>query len=379
MKALSKQQNNLVGDWLPPLVGGFFAWVIFLTLGETPLIRASGLAVVIVGMTLALRQMGAIPALAGGLTLAFCPAFWSQTGGSGSLEPGMIILAIGLTAVFIIAFIAISKNPYLALGLGFLIFAVIFWSQISTPRSLRLTGLLTVWLLVILINSLHTSNPRPGGPPSKQITSEQYMGLLIILFIGVINDPLFVLLLPTVIIGLWFCHTPLRWWYWTAACTILVVGIWGFASYYVDADLWNSSALEAHNQGLQIKLIIVDGWHEGIRWVDLVGLITSQVTIIGVALGILGLARMARWYPVMGIVLMLAYMLYAIFGLTYFGNDRSILLMPLFIIQIIWLTYAVHTFGDWLTKGTNSGINTWRLVTSLYLLLPLYLLLNIEL
>ncbi|NUQ03447.1 MAG: hypothetical protein HUU31_06150, partial [Anaerolineae bacterium] len=72
--------------WLPALIAGGIAWTAFIGLGSTPVIRASGMAVAVVGMGMALRPMGAALALVGGLALAFSPAFWIQTGGAQSLE-----------------------------------------------------------------------------------------------------------------------------------------------------------------------------------------------------------------------------------------------------------------------------------------------------
>ncbi|HRF94613.1 MAG TPA: hypothetical protein PLZ51_05460, partial [Aggregatilineales bacterium] len=80
------------------------------------------------------------------------------------------------------------------------------------------------------------------------------------------------------------------------------------------------------------------------------GMSISQFTIIGATLSIFGLARMARWYPVLGVVLMVAYATHALFGLVYFGADRAVLIMPLFIIQMIWLAYAMYSLGEWLNK-----------------------------
>ena len=371
------QQRSLVNYWLPVLAAGLLAWLGFLVVGKTPLIRASGLTLAIVGVTLTLRRLGAVLALIGGLTLAFSPAFWSQTGGAQSLLPAPTVLAMIIAGLMGVVFIRVTKRPYIALGLGLLIFAVIFWSQIGTPRSLRLTGLLTAWLLVILVQALLISNPRPDEPPAQSISPQQYLGILLILFAGVVNDPLFVLLLPATALGLWLSRTPLRWWYWVALLIIAVLGLRGILVTYVDATWWSYSSVAAHNTGYRERYLIADGWREGIRWLDLVKLVIKQTTIFGAVLSVLGLTRMTRWYPVLGIVLMLAYVSYAIFGLVYFGTDREILIMPLFIIQVIWLTYAVYTFCHWLAKPGKPSIYRLRwLAIGAYLLLPIYFLIS---
>ncbi len=376
MSLLRARRDQLL-YWLPGPIAGLAAWLIFIMVGDTPLIRASGLALVIVGVTLTLRHMGALLAIIGALALAFSPAFWSQTGGPSD-GPAIIIIAAVTAFVTAIAITELGKRPYLALGLGMAVFTIIFFSQVSTPRSLRLTGLLTAWLLFLLVDALRASNPRPDEHPPLPITAGQYTAMLVILMLGVLNDPLFVLLLPGVALGLWLSNTPIPRLYWLALAGVAVLGTRGIAQTYISETWWNVSALEAHQAGLQVRFIIPDGWREGIRWVGLIELIVQQFTLIGAAFSVLGLARMARWHPVLGTVLMTLYAFYAFFGLVYFGRDREILLVPLFIIQIIWLTYAAHVFAAWLEKVPQ--LRTVRprwLVNGMYLVLPAYLLLSI--
>jgi hypothetical protein len=363
--------------WLPGPIAGLAAWFVFVVVGDTPIIRASGLALVIVGVTLTLRHMGALLAVGGGLALAFSPAFWSQTGGPSD-GPAIIIIAAVTAFVTAVAVTELGKRPYLALGLGMTVFTIIFFSQVSTPRSLRLTGLLTAWLLFILVDSLRASNPRPDEQPPLPITAGQYTAMLVILMLGVLNDPLFVLLLPGVGLGLWLSNTPIPRLYWLALAGIAILGTRGIVLTYVSEIWWNVSALDAHQANLQVRFIIPDGWREGVRWVGLIKLIIHQFTLLGAALSVLGLARMARWRPVLGTVLMALYAFYAFFGLVYFGRDREILLVPLFIIQIIWLTYAAHVFIAWLEKvpQLRAGRPRW-LVNGMYLVLPAYLLFSI--
>ncbi|MBC7870283.1 MAG: hypothetical protein H7Y09_05540 [Chitinophagaceae bacterium] len=362
--------------WLPAFIGGTLAWIAFVTSGQTPFVRATGLALVVVGVTLTLRRLGALLALTGGLALAFSPAFWSQTGGGDSIGTATTVVALAAASLAAIIIIQLSNRPYIALGLGAAIFAIIFWGQIGTPRSLRLTGLLTAWLLFLLVDALFTSNPRPDEAQPAPIDKQHIFGLLIILCVGTLNDPLFVLLMPAVAIGLWLSWTSLPRWFWGTLIIVSLIGIRGIMVTYIDAGWWNISAAEAQKMGTEVPYILADGWRVGSRWVNLMQIIIQQFTVLGATLSILGLARLSRWYPVLGIVSMVAYGFYAIFGLVYFGADREILLMPLFIIQIIWLTYAVYTFGQWLEKSLRSNVQRahW-LATSAYVILPVYLFL----
>lgn len=376
MYILRARRDKLI-YWLPGPLAGLAAWFVFVLVGDTPIIRASGLALVIVGVALTLRHMGTLLAIGGGLALAFSPAFWSQTGGPSD-GPAIIIIAAVTAFVIAVAVLEVGKRPYLALGLGMTIFTVIFFSQVSTPQSLRLTGLLTAWLLFLLVDSLRASNPRPDEPPPLPIQPGQYTAMLVILMLGVLNDPLFVLLLPAVALGLWLSNTPIPRPYWLALAGIAVLGTRGIYLTYVSDIWWNVSALDAHRASLRVPFIIPDGWREGVRWVGLIRIIIEQFTLVGAALSVLGLARMARWHPVLGTVLMVAYAFYGFFGLVYFGRDREILLIPLFITQIIWLTYAAHVFAEWLEKvpQLRLGRPAW-LVNGMYLVLPAYLLFSI--
>ncbi|MDX1994945.1 MAG: hypothetical protein SF029_21360 [bacterium] len=376
---LNEDQRQLILTGLPALVASLLAWTAFIGVGQTPLLRATGLALAVMGMTMALRRMGAALAITGGLALAFSPTFWSQTGGGASIGPATTVVALVAAVIAAGAFVYIRRHPYIALGIGVVVFAVIFWSQIGTPRSLRLTGLLTTWTLFLLVDALLKSNPRPEEAPPVPIEAQHSLGLLILLFVGVLNDPLFVLLAPAVIIGLWLSWTPLPTWFWVALAVVVVIGIRGVLVTYIDPTWWRFSADEALRQNLQFPYITADGWRSGARWVDLLELIMRQFTPIGAVLSIFGLARLARWYPVLGVVSMIAYGSYTLFGLVYFGADREILLLPMSIIQVIWLTYAVYSFSHWLQKTLDSSEYRARaLASGVYVLLPLYLFLFVS-
>ena len=94
-------------------------------------------------------------------------------------------------------------------------------------------------------------------------------------------------------------------------------------------------------------------WREPQRWIRLIDLIIGQFTAVGLALGVLGLARLSRWHPPVGVVTMIAFGTYATFGLIYYGADSPVLMLPLLMIQLLWMTYAVYTFGQWLQKSAR--------------------------
>jgi len=264
----------------------------------------------------------------------------------------------------------------LGFGIGLVIFVIIFWSQIGTPRSLRLTSFVTAWLMYLLINILRVTNPRPDDAPRGPLDQRYILGALLLMMIGVINDPLFVLLAPAVTLTLVLSHA--RFWHWVVVAAAVVIGIRGIVVEYVDPNWWFYPADQATQIGLRIPFLIADGWRVGARWIDLFNLIVAQFSAVGILLGELGLARLARWYPAMGIVTMIAYAAYALFGLVYFGVDRPILLLPLLIIQMIWMTYAVYAFGQWLQKSAagRSKLVGW-LAPAASTLMPLLLFVRI--
>lgn len=366
MITLTEDLRQSFKQWLPPLISGIIAWFLFLSIGETPLIRASGLALVIIGAALSIRRMGAILSIIGGLTLALCTAFWSQTGG-GDAGPATITIAVALAAVAAVLVTLFAKRLFIGIGLGVLIFVVIFWSQIGTPQSLRLSSLVTAWLTYLLMDMLLRTNPRPDGASGSTIREEiQFQhryGTLFLLGIGVLNDPLLTLLIPATALALLLTQTKFPIWYWIIMGAILVVGIWRIWDIYLDTPR---------------TLIQLDSWRDGVRWLDLIRLVIRQFSVLGVLLGILGLARLSRWYPPLGTVTMAAYAAYIIFGLVYVGPNRETLLLPLLIIQVVWMTYAVFTLGQWAAKTIQKhGLLMQKIIFIGYMLLPIAMLLSI--
>ncbi len=362
MRQLTENPLQSARYWSPALITAGLAWLLILFLGATPISRASGLALIILGVTAAMRQMGFIASIAGGLTLALCPVFWSQTGGSAN-QPATIVIAIGIALGLILATAILFKRNDLAIGLGIAAFLAIFWSQIGTPQSLRLTGFVTAWLMYLLADMLLLTNPRPDAKPPQSPKPRHTIGALFLFIIGIINDPLVTLFAPAILLGLFLSYAKLPTWYWTTLLTAIGSGLVLLGSAYLLpqpplVDLWR--------------------WREAAHWIDLGQLLAGQFDIFGIILAVVGLARLSRWYPPLGTVTMIAYGAYTFFGLVYLGSYRGVLLMPLIIIQVIWMTYAVSAFGQWLNKTMKSEAARWpHIVSALYLLFPAILLWNI--
>lgn len=376
--AFTQKQRARARYFLPAVAAGVIAWLALILLGETPLIRASGLAAVIVGMTLALRPMGALLSVIGGLALAFSPSFWAQTGGAEMLVPSEVLLTLGLAFGGGVLVLWFSRRPFVGIALAVIIFAALFLAAVGTPRSLRLTTLVSAWTLYLLVDGLLISNPRPDTPPTGALAAQHTFGLLLLLAIGVLNDPLFVLFAPAIVLGLFLANKRLPIWYWLILLAVIAYGLRGFVVLYADTNWWLFPAERAEQLGLRVPYIMADGWRESSRWIRLIELVIGQFTFAGLALGVLGLARLSRWYPPVGVVTMIAYGTFAGFGLVYFGADAPVLLLPLLMIQVLWMTYAVYSFSQWLQKSAspaNRGVR-W-LAPAVFTLLPLTMLLRI--
>ena len=362
MERFSAAQRDLLRQWSPAFFAAGLSWLLLLYVGATPIARASGLALAILGVTASMRPMGFVASTAGGLTLALCPLFWSQTGGSESQPATIVIAAIVALAMMLLASMLLRRRD-LGIGFGVTVFLLIFWSQFGSTQSLRLTGLATAWLLYLLVDMILLTNPRPGIKPASEPKPVHILGLLFLFVIGVVNDPLATLFAPAIVLALFLSHAKLSAWYWLTVVLIVCGGLFLLIRTYLLP------------QAADMNLL---AWREASRWIELGELIIAQFSVIGIALGVIGLARLSRWYPPLGVVTMIAYAAYVFFGLVYVGLHREILLLPLTIIQVIWMTYAVNTFGQWVNKSLENDSGLWiHIISAFYFIVPALLLVNI--
>lgn len=316
--------------------------------------------------------------VAGGLALAYSPAFWAQTGGGGS-QPATIVVALSLAVILGAGLlVTLAQRPYVAAVIALVIFAGVFASGIGEPRSLRLTVLASAWLIYMLTQAIIETNPRPGESPARLRASFR-AGILLILGAATLNDPLFALWTPAVALGLSQSKTRIPAWYWATVIGIVIYGLRGVILTYVDPTAW---ALTTEAAGLVrrgLPYLVAEGWRDGARWVDTFALLAAQFTPVGVFLSLVGLARMSRWYPILGPVMLVAYISFFAFGLAYFGRDRSTLLLPLSMIQVFFMTYAVHAVGQWLSKAIRAPetVTVRWVAPAFYALIPMILLAQI--
>ena len=192
------------------------------------------------------------------------------------------------------------KRSDLGIASGVLFFLVIFWSQVGATQSLRLTGLVTAWLLYLLVDMILLTNPRPGIQPAQKPQSWHKAGLLFLFAIGAINDPLVTLLAPALLLALFLSYARLSAHYWLGILAIIALGSYLLIRAYVlpaptPLDVW--------------------AWRDAARWIELGQLVIAQFSVFGIVLGVIGLARLSRWYPPLGTVTMIAYAAYVLLRL----------------------------------------------------------------
>ncbi len=368
-------------DFAPPLLAGGAALFAFILLGDAPFPRASAMAAVIALIGLTLRPMGAALSVAGALALAFSPSFWAQTGGAPEVPTLIELIAGGALPLILIALVALPAQMVIPI-IGACAAAALIEPPLIAAQSLRVTTLLAAWLLFLLTEALILTDIRPDAAllTGRQPYRRDHIPLIaLILLLGILNDPLFALMSPGVLLGIWLTRRALHPLSWLALIGVSVYGAAQVVQTYVDAGWWIVDADRAAALSRHIPFLIADGFREPARWLGLFDLIIRQFTPFGALLGLIGLVRLARWHPPIGVVTMLAYGAYAAFGLMYFGEDAVTLLLPLLMIQVLWMTYAAYAFGQWLQKTFRMAepqLVLW-FAPALFVLLPIALLMRI--
>lgn len=366
-----------VQPYWPVFVAGIISLLLFLLVGQAPVTRALAMAGTVAALTQILQRFGNGLALIGSATLTFTPAFWSQVIGSSTADPLLVMALLVGAGTVVGMFLLVGRKPAIGLAIGISIFAILFWTVVGTPRSLRITAFLSSWLLYLVMDAVLRVHPRPEELLRQSIELYHLYGFLFLLLIGILNDPLFTLMVPSVGLTLVVTRAPVKWGYWGALVLIALFGTYQLITQYASSTWWSFSTEQARELGIVVPYLIGNGWRDANRWLELFQLFASQFSLVGVVLMLFGLSRMARWYPPLGIVTMVGFASYMIFGLLYLGRDVTVHLIPMFIIIIVWITYGIFAIGQWIGKSSApAGIARW-VAPALFTLLPVFLLARI--
>ena len=355
-------------------MSGCITFLLFAVIGHAPYLRAGAMSIAVVGITASLRSLGRLLCIVGGLSFALSPISWSQTGGSLSvneLTVGYVLFfAIG---VAIVTFLLISnRGLYYAAIISVTLTVVLIVILNESVRSARISHLLGAWLIYMLMIALSKTNPRPEDPPATEVSHRHQYAVLVLYLLGVFNDPLFTLYAPALLLGLWLSRIHLPLWQWVVYGVMTIYGGAVFYGIYV-SDEWSFYSAQFLMDGsIAPPYLILDGWRNTSRWIMLMSNLATQYTLVGTIISLVGIARFSRWHPPISNMLLIGYGSFYVFGLMYFGQNQTIYMIPLLGIQIIWLTYGIHSIGQWILRYTQQTSPTIpRLLTGLFIILPI--------
>jgi hypothetical protein len=263
---------------------------------------SAGLVTLILG-----RRLGAagLVAALGGLAFAFSPALWSQA---------VVAEVYALNAAFVAGLLWV--------GLGLL-------HGENHPRNLALGGLLL------------------GLSLSHHLTT--------------------VLLLPALALAVLIARPRIGWRGWALAGGLLIAGLLVYAYIPLRWPALNDgramSAAEfiawvtgrRYGGALQLRAWLSDPE----RWRIVGRLILDQYGPPGAVLGLAGLIALAvrNWRA--AAVTVTAYAAYAFYGLNYIVPDIGVFLIPMHLIQAVWMAYAVATLLWWAGRHLPGGRAAW--------------------
>lgn len=238
------------------------------------------------------------------------------------------------------------KLDTLTAGLAALTFAFgpTFWSQaviaeVYTLHNAFVAAILggTLWLLT-----------HPEAAQDKQVKG--VFLLFTLTGLSFANHLTTVLLLPALVLTLALTRPHLTWRQWGAAIGLLAAGL----LLYVYIPLRWPALHNGQTMSLSEFIAWVTGqrfggalqlgaWlHDPNRWDILWRLITTEYHWMGLALAGFGLAALAFQNWRAALITVLVYAAYAFYGLNYLVPDISVFLIPLFLIQALWMGFGVH-------------------------------------
>ncbi len=364
--------------WLPAVAVGIVAFAVYLlTLGQY-VGRADTFEFQVTAPVLGVAHPTGYPLyiLLGKLTslLPFGSTAWRVN--LSSAIPAALACA-GLTLILQ----RLAGPPLAALAGLALAFSQTFWSQAVEAEVYALNALFVVIILGVLIDALYVTAPRFGGQGEMRVQS--VWALCFAFGLGLTNHLTLALLIPAALAALGMCRPKLTVRQWAVALALFGAGLLVYL--YIPLRwpaLHNGATLPlgdflAWVTGQRFGgALMLAYWSQPDRWLTIGRLIADQFGVVGLVLGVIGLARLARWFPEMGVVTMLTYGASFAYALVYIVPDIAVFLIPMHIIQVIWMAYAVHAVGDWVRKLLHGPGRRWvgASVITLAALMPLSLL-----
>lgn len=278
-------------------------------------------------------------------------------------------------------------------GLSALSFGLspIFWSQTVIAEVYALHNAFVaailggaLWLVVRFHNSKlvhdgasHSVLSQPGSPYPARVVKI----LFALVGLSLTNHLTTVLLIPSVVAALFLARPPMTRKQWLTAFGLFLAVLLIYAYIPIRWPALHNGSLMRFDEfvgwvtGSRFRgALILDAWFKDIeRWRILDRLILDQYGWLGAALSLIGLALMIRLQWRAALVSGLAFAAFAFYGLNYYVPDVSVFLIPLFLIQAIWMGYGVATLIALAFTRYSLRVESWvhAALITLFALLPL--------
>ena len=267
----------------------------------------------------------------------------------------------------------------------------VFWSQAVIAEVYALHSAFaaaiiggSLWLVTRFHQGVLVDNPSIAA--SVQADPSRYAArIVIILFaltgLSLSNHLTTVLLIPTVALALLIAQPRLTWKQWILAAGVFVAGLLIYL--YIPLrwpalhdgrlmrwdEFWGWVTGSRFRGALQLQAWLTDPG----RWQILSRLILDQYGWIGIVISAAGLILMVirQWRP--ALITLTVFAAHAFYGLNYLVPDISVFLIPMFLIQAIWMGYGIAVTIGWFFRRYSIPTEEWvhgALVT-IFAILPL--------
>ncbi len=268
-----------------------------------------------------------------------------------------------------------------ALAFGF---SPVFWSQAVVAEIYALHNVFVIAIMGLLLwlvgrPSADTENNDQTDDKDDEI-APRIMLLFGLIGLSLTNHLTTVLLLPGVALAIYLAKPKLSRRQWLAAAGLLIGGL----LLYIYIPLrW-----PALHDGQSMPFGEFIGWitgsrfsgalqlgamFKGERWAIVYRLLLDQYLWIGIVLGIIGLITLILRNPRAAAVTGLIFVAQGFYGLNYLVPDISVFLIPMYLIQAIWIGYGVSTILQWVGAGIKKPPPYWfqLAILTAFALIPL--------